>query len=202
MLVRSFAQLPEFNEAFQCCKVPFPWARPSVAKFLDVLPIFDGESSKFLDNLSLLLIWAHHRNNIQMLFQLFLFQVADILSLGRGTNLEWLEVRTCGLWSVEFEQSCGSYGAWLCKYLGSARVSGCTEAVWSLPLPLMCWLFTAIMREATDELTSPRATSILPAPTMGNNANLGRNSWKDKPLGRSFSLPSATCYEAVVATVF
>ncbi|GBL72915.1 hypothetical protein AVEN_211864-1, partial [Araneus ventricosus] len=48
------------------------------------------------------------------------------------TNLESLEVRTCGLWSVEFEQSRHSYGAWLCKYLGSARVNRCNGAVWSL----------------------------------------------------------------------
>ncbi|GBM10863.1 hypothetical protein AVEN_42122-1 [Araneus ventricosus] len=47
------------------------------------------------------------------------------------TNLELLEVRKCGLWSVKFEQSRRSYGAWLCKYLGRARVNGCNGAFWS-----------------------------------------------------------------------
>ncbi|GBM49255.1 hypothetical protein AVEN_71002-1 [Araneus ventricosus] len=96
-------------------------------------------------------------------------------------NLESLEVRICGLRSVEFEQSRLSYGACLCKYLHSAGVSGCIDAVWPLPLSLMCELFTAITRETTDALTSPRASSILPVPTTGNNANRGRNSWKDRP---------------------
>ncbi|GBN94328.1 hypothetical protein AVEN_33494-1 [Araneus ventricosus] len=89
-------------------------------------------------------------------------------------NLASLEVRTCGLWNSK--QSRRSYGAWLGKYLGSARENGCSDAVWSLPLPLMCELFTAIMWETTDALTSPRAASILPAPIMGNNANRGQNS--------------------------
>ncbi|GBM01962.1 hypothetical protein AVEN_269566-2-1, partial [Araneus ventricosus] len=44
-------------------------------------------------------------------------------------NLELLEVRTCGLWSVEFEQSRRSYYAWLGKYLGSARVNGSTDVI-------------------------------------------------------------------------
>ncbi|GBO10085.1 hypothetical protein AVEN_177190-1 [Araneus ventricosus] len=77
------------------------------------------------------------------------------------------------------------YGAWLCKYLVSARVNRCNGAVWPLSFPLMCELFTVITQETTDALTSPRATSILPVPTTGNNANSGRNSWKDKPLERS-----------------
>ncbi|GBM54501.1 hypothetical protein AVEN_189535-1 [Araneus ventricosus] len=101
------------------------------------------------------------------------------------SNFESLEVRTCGPWSVEFEQSWRSYGAWLGKYLGSAGVSGCILAIWSLCFPLMRELFTAIMREATDALTSPRATSILSVPTTGNNTNRGRNSWKDRLLERS-----------------
>ncbi|GBM55005.1 hypothetical protein AVEN_54995-1 [Araneus ventricosus] len=107
----------------------------------------------------------------------------DALLRRRATwpNLDSLEVRTCGQWSVEFKQSRLFYDAWLCKYLGSAGVNGCTDAVWPLPLPLTCELFTAITREATVGLTSPRATSILPLPTMGNNANRGRNSWKDRP---------------------
>ncbi|GBM33285.1 hypothetical protein AVEN_101621-1 [Araneus ventricosus] len=93
-------------------------------------------------------------------------------------------------WTVEFEKSRRSYGgdAWLCKYLGSARVRGCIGAVWPLPFLLTCELFTAIMRETTDALTSPRTTSILPVPTTGNNANRGRNSWKDRPLERSLKL--------------
>ncbi|GBN42642.1 hypothetical protein AVEN_108419-1 [Araneus ventricosus] len=73
------------------------------------------------------------------------------------------------------------HGAWLSKYLGSAQVNGCTDVVWPLPLPLMCEIFTAITGETTDALTSPRVTSVLPVPTMGNNANRGRNSWKDRP---------------------
>ncbi|GBL82404.1 hypothetical protein AVEN_70901-1 [Araneus ventricosus] len=93
-------------------------------------------------------------------------------------NLKSLEVRTCGLRSVDARRS---DGAWLCKYLDSARVNGCTDAVWPLPLPLMCELFTAITLETTDLFTIPRATSILPVPTMGNNANRGRNSWEDRP---------------------
>ncbi|GBM38910.1 hypothetical protein AVEN_209925-1 [Araneus ventricosus] len=87
------------------------------------------------------------------------------------TNLESLDVHTCGLWSVELEQSRRSYVASLCKYLSSARVNGCNDAVWPLYFPLMCELFTAITQETTDELTSPRATSIHPVPTIGNNAN-------------------------------
>ncbi|GBN82190.1 hypothetical protein AVEN_145593-1 [Araneus ventricosus] len=78
-----------------------------------------------------------------------------------------------------------SYGTWLCKYLGSARVNGCNGAVWPLYFSFMRELFTATAQETTDALTSPRATSILPVPTMGNNANLGRNSWKDRLLERS-----------------
>ncbi|GBN29675.1 hypothetical protein AVEN_221091-1 [Araneus ventricosus] len=64
----------------------------------------------------------------------------------------------CGRWN--FEQSRHSHGPWLGKSLGRARVNGFTDAVWSLPPPLMCELFIAITREATDALTSPRATSI------------------------------------------
>ncbi|GBM87875.1 hypothetical protein AVEN_263110-1 [Araneus ventricosus] len=72
------------------------------------------------------------------------------------------------------------------KSLGSARVKVCIDAVWSLPPPLMCELFTVIMREAADTLTSPRATSIFPVPTMGKKGNSGQNSWKDRPLEHSF----------------
>ncbi|GBO00003.1 hypothetical protein AVEN_23009-1 [Araneus ventricosus] len=96
-------------------------------------------------------------------------------------NLESLEVRSCGLWAVKFEQTRRSYGACLCKYLGSSRVNGCTDAVCPLPFPLMCELFTAIAPETTDALASPRATSILPVRTTGNNANRGRNAGKDRP---------------------
>ncbi|GBN11130.1 hypothetical protein AVEN_91328-1 [Araneus ventricosus] len=103
-------------------------------------------------------------------------------------NLKSIEIRTCGLWSVECEQSCHSYGACLCKYLGSDRVRGCIGAVWPLYVPLMRELFTATTRETTDALTSPRAISILPVSTTGNNANRGRNSWKDRPLERSFTV--------------
>ncbi|GBN49760.1 hypothetical protein AVEN_35998-1 [Araneus ventricosus] len=46
-------------------------------------------------------------------------------------NLELLEVRTCGLWSVEFEQTRLSYGSWLGKYLGISRGNECNGAVWS-----------------------------------------------------------------------
>ncbi|GBL53911.1 hypothetical protein AVEN_170905-1 [Araneus ventricosus] len=45
-------------------------------------------------------------------------------------NFESLDVCTRGLWSVEFEQTCRSYGAWLCKYLSSVRGNGCNAAVW------------------------------------------------------------------------
>ncbi|GBL91338.1 hypothetical protein AVEN_203490-1 [Araneus ventricosus] len=72
--------------------------------------------------------------------------------------------------------------------LGFANISaalGCIGAVWPLYFPLMRELFTAITREATDALTSPQATSILSVPTTGNNANRGRNSWKDRPVKRS-----------------
>ncbi|GBN73080.1 hypothetical protein AVEN_409-1 [Araneus ventricosus] len=48
-------------------------------------------------------------------------------------------------------------------------------------------LFTETTRETTDALTSPRATLILPVPTTGNNANRGRNSWKDRRLERSLT---------------
>ncbi|GBN64931.1 hypothetical protein AVEN_264469-1 [Araneus ventricosus] len=54
-------------------------------------------------------------------------------------------------------------------------------------LSLMCELVTAITREATDALTSPRATSILSVPMTGNNASRGRNSWKDASLERSLT---------------
>ncbi|GBN38269.1 hypothetical protein AVEN_30008-1 [Araneus ventricosus] len=63
-----------------------------------------------------------------------------------------------------------------------ARVNGCNDAVWPLSFPLMCELFTAITQETTDSLT-PGVTSILLVQTTGN---YGRNSWKDRPLGRSF----------------
>ncbi|GBM38636.1 hypothetical protein AVEN_37438-1 [Araneus ventricosus] len=53
------------------------------------------------------------------------------------------------------EQSRRSYCAWLGKSLRSARVNGCTDTIWPLPLPLMCLLFTAIRREIADPLTSP-----------------------------------------------
>ncbi|GBL98333.1 hypothetical protein AVEN_174115-1 [Araneus ventricosus] len=95
-------------------------------------------------------------------------------------NFESLEVRTCGLWSVEFEQTCRFYGEWLCKYLGSAMQ--CSRLA-----SLMCNLFTATTRETTDALTSPRATSVLPVPTTGNKANRRRNSRKDRPLERSLT---------------
>ncbi|GBL80434.1 hypothetical protein AVEN_92330-1 [Araneus ventricosus] len=88
----------------------------------------------------------------------------------------------CGRWN--YDQSRRSYCAWLGKSLGSPRVNGCTDAVWTLPLPLTCELFNDITRETTDALTSPRATSIPPIPTIGNNANRGRNSWKDRPYER------------------
>ncbi|GBM05373.1 hypothetical protein AVEN_268518-1 [Araneus ventricosus] len=68
------------------------------------------------------------------------------------TNFESLEVRTCGLWSVDCEQSRRTYGAWLCKYLGSVRVNGCNGAVCPLLFPLVRELFTATTRETTDAL--------------------------------------------------
>ncbi|GBL82209.1 hypothetical protein AVEN_252398-1 [Araneus ventricosus] len=68
------------------------------------------------------------------------------------------------LWTVVGGIPTSRGGAWLGKYLGSARVNGCTDAVWTLPPPLTCELFTAITREATDALTSPRTTSILLVP--------------------------------------
>ncbi|GBM38724.1 hypothetical protein AVEN_252917-1 [Araneus ventricosus] len=43
-------------------------------------------------------------------------------------------------------------------------------------------LFTATKRETTYALASPPATSILPVPTTGNNANRGQISWKDRAL--------------------
>ncbi|GBM62903.1 hypothetical protein AVEN_11360-1 [Araneus ventricosus] len=70
----------------------------------------------------------------------------------------------CGRWNSKMSHR--SYGAWLCKYLCSARVNGCTDAAWPLPTPLTCELFTAITRETTDALTSPRATYIFTDPTM------------------------------------
>ncbi|GBL89598.1 hypothetical protein AVEN_87916-1 [Araneus ventricosus] len=91
----------------------------------------------------------------------------------------------CG--PVEFEQSRRSYGACLCKYLGSARVNECNGAVWPFDA-------RAIYRHnagTTDALASPLATSILPIPTTGNNANRGRNLWKDKPLERSVRVTHA-----------
>ncbi|GBM73175.1 hypothetical protein AVEN_30059-1 [Araneus ventricosus] len=94
-------------------------------------------------------------------------------------NLKSLEVCTCGLWPVEFHavmQFLQSV-AWL---ISRQRSSGCTDAVWPLPLPLTCELFTTITWETTDALTSPRVTSILPVLMMGNNVNYGRNSWKDR----------------------
>ncbi|GBM30462.1 hypothetical protein AVEN_237691-1 [Araneus ventricosus] len=100
----------------------------------------------------------------------------------------------CGRWNSD--------GEWLGKYLGNVRVKGCTDAVWPLPRPLMCELFPAIERETTDALTSPRATSILPVPTMGNNSIRVRNSWKYRPLKRGFKLfkfnsllSSSSCFD-------
>ncbi|GBN65972.1 hypothetical protein AVEN_177561-1 [Araneus ventricosus] len=85
------------------------------------------------------------------------------------------------VWSEEFEQTCRSYGVWLCKYLGSVRVNGCNSAVWSFHVRAI-YHHNA---EATYALISPRATTILPFPTTRNNANLGRNLWKNRPLERS-----------------
>ncbi|GBO41617.1 hypothetical protein AVEN_202443-1 [Araneus ventricosus] len=59
---------------------------------------------------------------------------------------------------------------------------------WCLLTSLLSFDVRPIYRqnaETTDALTSPRATSILPVQTNGNNANRGRNSWKDRPLERS-----------------
>ncbi|GBN40097.1 hypothetical protein AVEN_217730-1 [Araneus ventricosus] len=43
-----------------------------------------------------------------------------------------------------------SYGVWLGKSVGSARMNGCTDAVCRLPLPLMCMLSTTLTRKTTD----------------------------------------------------
>ncbi|GBM14011.1 hypothetical protein AVEN_166196-1 [Araneus ventricosus] len=68
-----------------------------------------------------------------------------------------------------------------------ARVNGCTDAIWLLPPPLTCEIFTAITRETTDSLTRPRATSIFPVPTTRIKANRGLISWKDRPWEHSLS---------------
>ncbi|GBM59960.1 hypothetical protein AVEN_178210-1 [Araneus ventricosus] len=86
------------------------------------------------------------------------------------------------LWTVEFRTVAPfpRRVAWqISRQRSSERKH--TDVVWSLPLPLMCELFTEITRETTNALTSPGATSILPVPTMWNNANRGRNSWKARP---------------------
>ncbi|GBO01383.1 hypothetical protein AVEN_267468-1 [Araneus ventricosus] len=75
----------------------------------------------------------------------------------------------CARWNSD--QLRNSHGPWIGKSLGSARINGCTDAVCSLHPPLMRELFTVITRETIDALTSPRATSILPVPTMGNIAD-------------------------------
>ncbi|GBN14234.1 hypothetical protein AVEN_59385-1 [Araneus ventricosus] len=52
-------------------------------------------------------------------------------------NLESLQFLTCGLWSVEFEQSRRSKApGFIYKHLGCARVNGCTDAVWPPSLPV------------------------------------------------------------------
>ncbi|GBN40087.1 hypothetical protein AVEN_258207-1 [Araneus ventricosus] len=63
----------------------------------------------------------------------------------------------CGRWNSD--QTRHSYGAWLDKSVCGARVNGCSDAVCPPP-PLTCEPFTAIMRETTDALTSPRARKI------------------------------------------
>ncbi|GBM77574.1 hypothetical protein AVEN_186842-1 [Araneus ventricosus] len=102
---------------------------------------------------------------------LFCFQKAKG-SLHLDKALFPRRVVDCGRWNSNQSRR---------KSLGSARVNGCTDAVWPLLPPLMCKLFTAITRETENALTSPRATSILSAPPTGNNTNRGRNSWEDRP---------------------
>ncbi|GBM97152.1 hypothetical protein AVEN_195494-1 [Araneus ventricosus] len=79
------------------------------------------------------------------------------------------------LWSVEFEQFILRMVSQISRQRSSERIQ-CRRLV-----PLMRERFTATTRETIDTLTSPQATSILPLPTMGNNANRGRNSWKGRP---------------------
>ncbi|GBN45970.1 hypothetical protein AVEN_180311-1 [Araneus ventricosus] len=45
-----------------------------------------------------------------------------------SANFESLEACICGQWN---SNSLAVPGAWLCKYLSSARVNGCNGAVWS-----------------------------------------------------------------------
>ncbi|GBN06065.1 hypothetical protein AVEN_185283-1 [Araneus ventricosus] len=125
----------------------------------------------------------HHR--IDLMGNSWLILLLCLVPTACGlANLESLEVRTCGLGSVEFRSVVAFHshsGAWFGKSLGRDRVNGGTDAVWLLPLPLMCELFTSIARETPVALTSPQTTSILPVKKTGNNANHGRNSWKDRP---------------------
>ncbi|GBO42668.1 hypothetical protein AVEN_149103-1 [Araneus ventricosus] len=67
--------------------------------------------------------------------------------LSRGlANLESLEVRTCGLWSVNSDQSRGlaNLSTALSERMHSRRLV--------TPLPLTCELFTVITWETTDAL--------------------------------------------------
>ncbi|GBM77432.1 hypothetical protein AVEN_107818-1 [Araneus ventricosus] len=104
--------------------------------------------------------------------------------LGQISSRSMFVLVDCGRWNSD---SRAIPSGWLCKYLSSAGVNGCNGA-------LMSELFTSTTQETTDkqQLTSPRATSIPPVPTTRNNANRGRNSWKDRPL--ESSLRNKLCF--------
>ncbi|GBM93685.1 hypothetical protein AVEN_181988-1 [Araneus ventricosus] len=57
---------------------------------------------------------------------------SDGVWLGQTSSRSRSVLVDCGRW-FEFQQSRLSYGAWFCKYLASARVNGCTDAVCPLP---------------------------------------------------------------------
>ncbi|GBM57601.1 hypothetical protein AVEN_216348-1 [Araneus ventricosus] len=71
-----------------------------------------------------------------------------------------------------------------------SRQCSSVQMQWRCLVPLTRELLTITTQETTDALSSPRASSILPVPTTGNNANRGRNSCIRMP-----QHPSNYCYQ-------
>ncbi|GBM07474.1 hypothetical protein AVEN_100688-1 [Araneus ventricosus] len=103
---------------------------------------------------------------------------SDSVWLGQTSSRSRFVLVDCGRWNSN------SRVVPTASSLQIARQRSSERRHWrrlATPLPLMCELFTGIKQGTVNAFTSPRATSILPIPTIGNNTNRGRNSWEDKP---------------------
>ncbi|GBO35489.1 hypothetical protein AVEN_92955-1 [Araneus ventricosus] len=71
----------------------------------------------------------------------------------------WLgKPRGLYLWTVEFRPVASFLRRVAWQISRQRRVKGCSDAVWPLPPPLTCELFTSTTRETIDALTSLPAT--------------------------------------------